>query len=523
MMATDTQISKADSPAQSISRVDVFWLAILLLVGAFLLLYHLDQYPAPWYDEGSHLHVAKNFALNGVYADFSSEGNRPFGPAVGVGPTVLLPIALLFKAAGVSIPLARVVIVIYGVLALVLLYVLAARLVNRRAALVAVALALLSPAVDFVYNARTVLGEVPGLFFILAGLWLWLKPGKHNLQNLLLVGLLFGLACITKNQYALFTLPSLLLAWFADLLWYKRRGWRYFVVPGIVAGVVFFAWTFIVILLLGQTGGSFSENLADLRAASAGAFFLFKPSAIQSALRFLVDGALYGGLAVPVLLYGFVLSLRRDETGQQFGIIMIFIILGLGLFISSLAWPRYAFAPLVLLSIFVARLFSDLTNGFRPDWKGLRAALRGDSASAVNFGTILVIGWLAVALLLPLFTQISAVQGQGRTDAYETAAYVNSNIPADSIIETWEQELGVLSNHQFHYPPQSALAKSVAAEWFGAAPVSESYDFREAANAAYVIVGPFAKYTNVYPADRLTAYQLLDTIGAYDIYQRRSP
>jgi hypothetical protein len=517
---TNTQASPASSTIQPISRLDTLLLIGLLLLGAFLLVYKLDQYPVPWYDEGSHLHVAKNFALNGVYADYSSEGNRPFGPAVGVGPTVLLPIALLFKVGGVSIPLARVVIVVYGVLGLALLYLLTAQLVNRRAALVAVALALLSPAVDFVYNARTVLGEVPGLFFLLAGLWLWLKPGKHSLQNLLLVGLMFGLACITKNQYALFILPSLLLAWFADLFWYKRSGWRYFVVPGIIAGIVFFAWTFIVILLLGQTGGSFSENLADLRAASAGAFFLFRLSSIQSALRFLVDGALYGGLAVPVLLYGLVLSLRRDEDGQRFGIIMIFIVLGLGLFVSSLAWPRYAFAPLVLLSVFVARLFSDLTNGFRPDWKGLRAALRGEISLTANLGLILVAGWLVVVVLLPLYTQANAVNSQGRTDAYETAAYVNSNLPPDAIIETWEQELGVLSDHRFHYPPQIVLAKSVAAEWFDEAPVSESYDFREASNADYVIIGPFAKYTTVYPDDRLTDYQLLDSIGAYDIYER---
>jgi 4-amino-4-deoxy-L-arabinose transferase-like glycosyltransferase len=522
MTTQTTHADAGDAPIAVLprGRVETIGLIVLLLVGAFLLLVHLGQYPAPWYDEGSHLHVAKNFALNGVYADFSSEGNRPFGPAVGVGPTVMLPIALLFKIAGVNITLARAVIVAYGVLALAAFYFLTARLVNPRGALVALALVLLSPAVDFVYNARTVLGEIPGLFFILMGLWLWLKPGKHSIGNLLLIGAMMGLACITKNQYALFTLPSLLFAWFADLFWYKRRGWMYFVIPGIVAGVLFFAWTFIVILLLGQTGGSFSQNLADLRSASAGAFFLFKPSAIESALRFLVDGALYGGLAIPVIINGLVISLRRDEHGHQIGTVMIFILLGLGLFITSLAWPRYAFAPVALLAIFVVRLFSDLTNGFKFDWKGVRAALRGEAISASGVGTVLVVGLLVVMLVLPLYTQVHNVMTQGRSDAYQTAAFVNSSIPQGEIIETWEQELAVLSDRTFHYPPQIALAKSVSAQWFGDAPVSESYDFRAETDAAYVIVGPFAKYTNVYPADRLTDYTLIDTIGAYDIYQR---
>jgi 4-amino-4-deoxy-L-arabinose transferase-like glycosyltransferase len=520
---TTTQAGEADTVTQSESRAELLWLAALLLVGAFLLVYHLDQYPAPWYDEGSHLHVAKNFALNGVYADYSSEGNRPFGPAVGVGPTVMLPVALLFKLAGVSIPLARVVIVIYGVLALTAFYLLVSRLVNSRAALVAVALVLLSPGVDFVYNSRTVLGEVPGLFFMVAGLWLWLKPGKHSLLNLAGVGALMGLACITKNQLAVFILPSLLLAWFADLLWYKQRGWRYFVVPGIAAGVLFFAWTFVVILLLGQTGGSFSQNLANLREASAGVFFVFKASSIESALRFLTDGGLYAGLVIPALLYGLVISLRRDEQGQQFGTIMIFMVAGLGLFVSSLAWPRYAFAPLVLLAVFIAHLFSSLTNNFDPDKAAIRALLRGEPASLQTFGAILVGGWMLVALLLPLYLNVSQVMTQGRTDAYETAAYVNANIPQGQVVETWEQELAVLSDRTFHYPPQIALAKAVAAEWFGGEPANQSYDFRQEVNPDYVIVGPFARYTNLYPADRLANYRLLDTIGNYDIYERTTP
>jgi hypothetical protein len=140
--------------------------------------------------------------------------------------------------------------------------------------------------------------------------------------------------------------------------------------------------------------------------------------------------------------------------------------------------------------------------------------------SASTLGTILVLGLLVVMLMLPLYTQVHNVMTQGRTDAYETAAFVNSTIPHDEIIETWEQELGVLSDRKFHYPPQIALAKSVAAQWFGDAPVSKSYDFRTETDAAYVIVGPFAEYTHVYPADRLADYTLIDTIGNYDIYQR---
>src|ERR1700730_5686727 len=66
------------------------------LAGLILVLatYRLDAYPTTWFDEGSHLHVPKALLQYGVYADTSSEGFRYFGPTTGIGPTIMLPIAL---------------------------------------------------------------------------------------------------------------------------------------------------------------------------------------------------------------------------------------------------------------------------------------------------------------------------------------------------------------------------------------------------------------------------------------------
>lgn len=500
------------------------WLtyAVLVLVAgltAFLLLYRLADYPAPWYDEGSHLHVAKNFAINGIYADYSSEGLRYYGPAVGVGPTVMLPTALLFQLFGVSIPLARLLIVVYGMLALVLVYLLGRKLINARAGVVALMILLLSPGVDFVYNARTVLGEIPGLFFLLAGLVLWLGPGQKSIGRLAAVGILIGLACITKNQYALFILPALLLSWIADLIYYRQRGWRYFVIPGIIAGVLFFAWTFVVLFALGESD-SLSENLSTLGAASSGAFFLFGFEEMQRALRYLVDGTVYGGLFIPALVYGLYLSLRRTDDGQDWGILSLFVLVALGLFISSLAWARYAFPAVALGAFFVARALSDLTGGLRLNWPDLRAVLRGEHPTALTAGTLLASGAMITLLALPAITQVLAV---GRADpayAYTAAAYLDANISPDAVIETWEQELGVLTDHTYHYPPQIVLAYAVDEVWRGGQPARELYDFRDYVDADYIVIGPFAKYTAIYPAERLESYEIIHTVGSYDIYRR---
>ena len=500
------------------SRVNVWRLLIgIVVVGVlgFLLLYRLNVYPAPWYDEGSHLHVAKNLALNGIYADYSSEGIRYYGPAVGVGPTVILPIAALFKVAGVSITLARVVIVAYAALALLTLYALGSRLMNARLGIAAVILLVLAPGVEFIFTARNVLGEVPGLFFVLAGFWLWLKPGKRSLLQLAGVGVLMGLAAITKNQYALIVLPSLMLAWITDLVWYRQRGWRYFVIPGVIAGLLFAGWTYIVLVALG--GSEFSENLATLRAASSGVFFIFGMDEMQKALRFLTDSGVYAALFIPAVLYGFVLSLRRTEAGQRWGMLLIFVLVGMGLFMTSLAWPRYSFPATAGASLFVARLLYDLTGGFQFN---LRNLLRSDSSPLVAAGSVGAIGLLVILTILPLYLHLNTVRAQGSGDAYAMADYLNQNVSDDAIIETWEQEMAVLTDHRYHYPPQIVLVYSVDEAWRGGQPANERYDFREATDADYVLVGPFAIYTNIYPQSDLQDYELVQTQGAYTLYQR---
>lgn len=498
------------------------WMRTASLVGlavvvAFCLLYRLDVYPAPWYDEGSHLHVAKNYALNGIYADYSSEGIRPFGPAIGVGPTVMLPVAAVFKVFGVNIEAARLVIVVYGMLTLAAFYGLVSLYLPWPQSLLAMLLMLISPQVDFIFNARTVLGEIPGLFFLTTALWLWIKPTSINIPRLLGIGVLFGLACITKNQYALFILPSLLVCWIADLVWYKRRKWLHYVIPGVIAGVMFFAWTYVTIIALGE-GNNFSENMATLRQASAGAFLVLSRESIERAISVLIQSSLYGAFAIPFAIYGLKLSLTRDEAGHRYGTLMIFVLVSLFIFVASLGWPRYAFVPSVLLSIIGARLILDLLKGVSLTRVGLRGVLRGENPPFAL--TAILVGWALITFVLPLYPQFNNVLKGGRNDAYEAAAWMNANIPADATVETWEQELGVLTNFNIHYPPQKALAVSVAEKWEHGQAVSDFYDYRDYGNPDYIIRGPFEKFALVYLEERIANYDLVATIGEYDIFKR---
>ena len=132
------KVSAGKAGVNSLSLSAVLMVLSVLCV-LFLALYNLTDYPLTWYDEGSHLHVPKTLLRFGEYADYSSEGYRYYGPTIGVGPTVLLPVAGVFKIFGAGLAQARLVIVIYLLATIVVFYRLADQLGGRRLAWVAVA------------------------------------------------------------------------------------------------------------------------------------------------------------------------------------------------------------------------------------------------------------------------------------------------------------------------------------------------------------------------------------------------
>ncbi|MBN1284042.1 MAG: hypothetical protein JXB47_01445 [Anaerolineae bacterium] len=512
---------------QKILGIDRRWVIgavalLALLYVAFIFLYRLGEYPLPRHDENDYLQVAKHFAFDGVYADFSAgEGYRYTGPVISVGPTVILPVALVYKLFGVGIPIARLTVVVYTFATLALLYAVSVDLVDARMAWVVLVLVIASETLDLQAYARAVIGEMPGLFFTLAGLWLWFRPGKRSLPALVGVGVLFSLASMTKNQYAVFVLPSMLLAWILDLFWYKRRGWLHFVVPGVVAGIIFFAWTYYAWFLLGAEARNVTEDVAALREAASSALFLINPGVNIFNFQQLMNGGVYGGLFVPGVILGLILGWRRDDEGQRWGMLMLFLLTSAALYIFSIGWPRLAVPPIALAAIPVARLLYGLTDGFRPDWEGLRALFQDREITLRTGVNLIVIGLLLGTVGLPLLRKVYNAVAEGSDDAYRAAEYIEENIPADALIETWAEELAVLTDHTYHYPPTATETHWVNHMWFEGPPTGEFYNFRDYADPDYVINSSFAREGHTYLPEALEGYELIVTIGEYDIYEKK--
>lgn len=433
-------------------------LVLAVLLVAFLALYNLTEYPTTWFDEGSHLHVPKTLVRFGEYADYSSEGFRYYGPTIGVGPTVMLPIAVVFKWFGTGLLQARLVMAFYLLATICVFYGLAYTLGGRRLALVATGLLITSRGVALLLYGRQVLGEVPGLFFLVAGFWLWFAGWKRaSWWRLVAVGLLLGLSMVTKYQYLLFLGPTLLLAWLANLVYYRGAPQRVFLVPGLVAAGCFGLWQLYMVFYLGP--GTAVENLTSLRQFTGGAALALSPRLMEESVKVLMSFPNYLGSLLPAMVYGLFLMVPRRREAQWWGIVFILVAVNLVWYVvASIGWWRYAFLGLAMASLFVARFFHDLTDGFRlsspaPQGKP-QGARAGVPHRALRWA---MLAWLLVIFLIPLGETVAEVLFPDYNAPEVMASYLDEHVPSDALIPNLGTRNGVPDQPQLPFSTSPAI------------------------------------------------------------------
>ncbi|MEI7645814.1 MAG: glycosyltransferase family 39 protein [Chloroflexales bacterium] len=483
-------------------------LAGLITLALLLVLVNLPYAPRTWFDEGSHLHVPKTLIQRGVYADISSEGFRYYGPTVGVGPTVMVPIALVFQLFGVGLLQGRLVIAAYGLLALAVGFALARKIHGGRVALLSLALLLASRTVGFdgiVEYSRQVLGEIPGLAFLFLGAIAWISALRDRSRITLwsaLAGLSFGLALVTKNQFVLILPPTLALLALLDWRYYRVSTWAHRLLPVIIACACFGLWTLVQLQFLGP--GGFAANLAQTRQAAGGAIFVFDREASLRAVRYIIQP--YGGLLLPALAYGLWRCRARTPQALSELLLLLLPILWLCWYLVSLGWPRYAFPAVAFGALAVARLLADMISTLRTGRRPILAWA--------------VVAYAALIIATPITLSARAIL-QPDDSAQRMAAYLDAHVPTTSVVETWEPELGVLTDHRYHYPPISLLDTAVRQTWLSGPALR--YDGLSD-RPQFVVVGSFGAWVGIYSGNTLERdYSPLYSAGNYTIYNRLVP
>jgi glycosyltransferase involved in cell wall biosynthesis len=214
------------------SLVEACLFAPGLLITVVAATYRLSEAPAIWYDEGYLTQVAMNVAEHGAQLMQVAPGQFISSGTVSSGFTLYYPVALFYKLFGVGVLQGRAMMAIYIIAFWLVSYLFIRSVLGGRIAGVS---ALLIATLPLVYgNGKSVLGEVPGLFYLVCTLFTLHHLSKTNYRSMAayaLAGLFAGLCLVTKPLFILI-LPAVLLTYFFRI----RR--IHITVPGFFVGLV---------------------------------------------------------------------------------------------------------------------------------------------------------------------------------------------------------------------------------------------------------------------------------------------
>ncbi len=432
---------------------------------------NLTVNPPLSYDEGYIIQAPWNLVLDGFYG--TADGLDPwlFDPHLTTGPTVTIPVAAVFAAAGAGTAEARAVTVVYAGLATAAFYLLL-RLASGRfvAALGALLLALsLYP-----YN-RVLLGEAAALFWLFVGARLWL--GRHRAMSVqLLAGLAFGLAGLTKLALAPIALGAVAGHWalvrFTSGPEEEGRRVSTLLVTIAAALAPLAAWYGTQVLLMGP-----AETLDRIFVIGDYRMQVIDPSPerLMKNLAGLVDTVPFGlrFWAVPAVLLAVMMTVRGAGRPVTSFLLLVTLLGGL-YYLFSVGWPRYGFWVVVGLTGLIALLAQQFfahgailtgSRGPRPEHGeagGGRVSSQrvraGWKACPTGFPAALLGARGQQALVLVAFLAAPIAWNVNLLNAPEdhlgnVAAFLQPRLGPQEKLGTVEWELDFMAGRRFIHPP----------------------------------------------------------------------
>lgn len=351
----------------------------------FLLFYGFPDSPSPWFDEGINIMIAKSFAEKGVF-------NMAVGPnqyvnekqlMITTNYPLLLPVFLAFKLLGTGLWQAKIIMILYLVLFVFLVYRLVKKNYGEKQALMS--LALLIVFLPLYGNGKSVLGEIPGLVFILSGL---LFLDKEKKWQVILTGLFFGLGAATKPLYLLFVLSLLACEVFFTAKQRKINFSRLFFLSlgGFIPLLVWFL-TIIPTKLDLVSIYNFFVYYRNPYNVDAGA------TIGKNLIRFVTESTPVHFL---LLFIAFVISKIIERRFKKMEtVLLFFILLDLFFYVKTAGWYRYFFPAHILLFILFPHALLVVTGKIKN--KYIR-----------KYGAVLIIGFLFFVQSFNLLSNINS-------------------------------------------------------------------------------------------------------------------
>ena len=358
--------------------------------------YHLSESPGIWYDEGFYTQVAMNFAEQGTEELQIAPGQFISAKDVTVGYPLIAPVALSYKIFGVGVLQGRAVMVIFIIAFLLTVYMFVRMLYGSR--LAAWSLLLLSTFPQLYGNGKSVLGEVPGMFYLLLSLCsvLWLERSAYKkIFPYIALGLTAGLAVATKPIFIL--LPVALSITLA-IRWHSiKLRW-----DGAVYGAsAFLATVGLWIYLQFGAGDSF----VSIFNYYLNPYEVSIDSTLFQNIRLFFTEAVPLYAAVMLVLWGASFGIRTYKkmyiTTAEI-VALVFSLCVVGAFLRLPGWYRYFFPAALMVMLFLP--FA-ITNVF--------------AALSTRIRALMKVAWLPyLALALLCFMQLYALSGHSYVAQY---------------------------------------------------------------------------------------------------------
>lgn len=460
---------------------------LILLVAAT---YHLTESPGIWYDEGFYTQTATNVALHGREAIQITPDTYVTASQVTVGYPVIYPVALSYRLFGVSVLSGRAVMVGFMLLAGLAAYFLARRLMAPRVA----ALSFLAVAtLPVLYgNGKSVLGEVPGMAYVLISLLVLVqleRTGYRRSALWLLLGVMTGLAAATKPIFILFPI-ALCMVWLSNFrkIPLTVRSFAY----GLVGFLIMVS---IWVLTQFGTGDSFTKVIQyyanPYEVTNAWTLLLINAKRYLTESTPLITAVLIGiwGISGYIRLHA-----RRTITVAEQAA-FVFCILVMVEYLRLDGWYRYLFPATLLGFLFLSSSVTELWECF-----GRRVPV----AARWRFVPTIAVLLLAVAQGTQLVHGSYVAQYYQAHRTRDVGAYL-AQFPQNSFFLYNVPEVAVLLPNQTYYQylephthnliGETSLASLAAGIPDVVVVDSATYEKRSGAFLAYRVQGTVNRYT----------------------------
>ncbi len=187
----------------------------------------------------------------------------------------------------------------------------------------------------------------------------------------------------------------------------------------------------------------------------------------------------------------------------------------------SIGWDRYLFPAMFIGSIFIAALLDNLTAGF--DFKGVirhaSTVILQRQVSRDGMRAWLAICLVAVSLPLTVSVTLLLVINQKPTATEQTAVYLNSSLPPEAHVETYESELLHLLDVPYHIPPDPVHVQVVIRRMFNSS-IPIDYDPPDN-DPVYLVLGGYNRDSKLYdPFVENGEIRFIKEYPGYEIYAR---